>query len=207
MNTLQLAFNYETFPVRTISDTSGIWFVLRDVCISLGIADDKQVYDRLDDDERGRYKVPTPGGMQEMRCVNEAGLYEVIIRSNSEKAKPFRRWVTHDVLPSIRKQGYYSLMSDKDLLDVIIEKQRQNSEFLNKIDKTAIKSKLLSESRVSKIEQTEILFLSKSEYDVKSYRIKLKEIWGDDNYGFHKNLDEYMKWYNKIGFKIVGCTV
>lgn len=58
MNTLQLAFDYETFPIRTISDTLGIWFVLRDVCISLGIVDDKQVYDRLDDDERGRYKVP-----------------------------------------------------------------------------------------------------------------------------------------------------
>lgn len=207
MTNLQLSFDYQTLPVRTISDSSNIWFVLKDVCEILGIKNSRQVWNRLDDDERGVYKTYTPGGLQDMQCVNEPGLYDTIIRSNSEKAKPFRRWITHDVLPTIRKQGYYSLMSDEDLLDVIIEKQRQNKEFLNKIDKTAIKSQLLSESRTVKIEQTELLFLSKSEYDVKTYRAKLKEIWGDDSYGFHKNLDDYMKWYNKVGYKIVGCTV
>lgn len=207
MTNLQLSFDYQTLPVRTISDSSNIWFVLKDVCSILGIKNPRYVWNRLDDDERGVGKICTPGGMQDMQCVNEPGLYDTIIRSNSEKAKPFRRWITHDVLPTIRKQGYYSLMSDEDLLEVIVEKQRQNKEFLNKIDKTAIKSQLLSESRVDKIEQTELLYLSKTKYDVKTYRTKLKEIWGDDSYGFHRNLDEYMKWYNKVGYTIVGCVV
>lgn len=201
MNTLQLAFSYESLRVRTVTDDIGIWFVLRDICDVLGIVDDKQVYDRLDEDERGRYKTPTPGGLQEMRCVNEPGLYDTIIRSNSDKAKPFRRWITHDVLPSIRKQGYYSLLSDEELIEVITEKQRLDNSFLSKIDKTAIKAKLLRESREKAQADSDLLYLCKDKYTCKEYRVKLKEIWKDDMPGYHKALDEFQNWYFKIGYK------
>ena len=201
MNTLQLAFSYESLQVRTLTDDIGIWFVLRDICDVLGIVDDKQVYDRLDEDERGRYKTPTPGGLQEMRCVNEPGLYDTIIRSNSDKAKPFRRWITHDVLPSIRKQGYYSLLSDEELIEVITEKQRIDGSFLGKIDKTAIKAKLLKESREKAQADSDLLYLCKDKYTCKEYRAKLKEIWKDDMPGYHKALDEFQNWYFKIGYK------
>lgn len=201
MNTLQLAFSYESLQVRTVTDDMGIWFVLRDICDVLGIVDDKQVYDRLDEDERGRYKTPTPGGLQEMRCVNEPGLYDTIIRSNSDKAKPFRRWITHDVLPSIRKQGYYSLLSDEELIEVITEKQRIDGSFLGKIDKTAIKAKLLKESREKAQADSDLLYLCKDKYTRKEYRVKLKEIWKDDMPGYHKALDEFQNWYFKIGYK------
>lgn len=201
MNTLQLAFNYESLQVRTLTNDVGIWFVLRDICDVLGIVDDKQVYDRLDEDERGRYKTPTPGGLQEMRCVNEPGLYDTIIRSNSDKAKPFRRWITHDVLPSIRKQGYYSLLSDEELIEVITEKQRIDGSFLGKIDKTAIKAKLLKENREKAQADSDLLYLCKDKYTCKEYRAKLKEIWKDDMPGYHKALDEFQNWYFKIGYK------
>lgn len=201
MNTLQLAFSYESLQVRTMTGDMGIWFVLRDICDVLGIVDDKQVYDRLDEDERGRYKTPTPGGLQEMRCVNEPGLYDTIIRSNSDKAKPFRRWITHDVLPSIRKQGYYSLLSDEELIEVITEKQRIDGSFLGKIDKTAIKAKLLKESREKLQADSDLLYLCKDKYTCKEYRAKLKEIWKDDMPGYHKALDEFQNWYFKIGYK------
>lgn len=201
MNTLQLAFSYESLQVRTVTEDMGIWFVLRDICDVLGIVDDKQVYDRLDEDERGRYKTPTPGGLQEMRCVNEPGLYDTIIRSNSDKAKPFRRWITHDVLPSIRKQGYYSLLSDEELIEVITEKQRIDGSFLGKIDKTAIKAKLLKESREKAQADSDLLYLCKDKYTCKEYRAKLKEIWKDDMPGYHKALDEFQNWYFKIGYK------
>lgn len=201
MNTLQLAFSYESLQVRTLTDDIGIWFVLRDICDVLGIVDDKQVYDRLDEDERGRYKTPTPGGLQEMRCVNEPGLYDTIIRSNSDKAKPFRRWITHDVLPSIRKQGYYSLLSDEKLIEVITEKQRIDGSFLGKIDKTAIKAKLLKENREKAQADSDLLYLCKDKYTCKEYRTKLKEIWKDDMPGYHKALDEFQNWYFKIGYK------
>ncbi len=202
MNELQLAFDYEALPVRTITNGMDIWFVLKDVCEVLGIVDDKQVYDRLDEDERGRYKTPTPGGLQEMRCVNEPGLYDTIIRSNSERAKPFRRWITHEVLPAIRKQGYYSLISDEELLDIIIEKQRRNREFLTKIDKTAIKSLILKEERDNRDEATRLLFLRQREISCRQFRAELKAIWKDDMPRFHKYLDEYQKWYNKVGYRI-----
>lgn len=202
MTNLQLSFNYEQLQVRTVSDAVGIWFVLRDVCILLGIVDDKQVYDRLDDDERGRYKVPTPGGMQEMRCVNEPGLYEVIIRSNSEKAKPFRRWITHEVLPAIRQKGYYALMSDEQLVSIILAKARANRDFLKLIDKRTINAQLLAESREKKQLDSDLLYLSREKYDNRTYRHLLQDIWGDDTIGLRKAYEEYREWWDEIGYKM-----
>lgn len=202
MTNLQLSFNYEQLQVRTVSDAVGIWFVLRDVCILLGIVDDKQVYDRLDDDERGRYKVPTPGGMQEMRCVNEPGLYEVIIRSNSEKAKPFRRWITHEVLPAIRQKGYYALMSDEQLVSIILAKARANRDFLKLIDKRTINAQLLAESREKKQLDSDLLYLSREKYDNRTYRHLLQDIWGDDAIGLRKAYEEYREWWDEIGYKM-----
>lgn len=203
MNELQLAFDYQTLPVRTITNGMDIWFVLKDVCDILGIKHPRYVWNRLEDDERGVGKIYTPGGLQDMQCVNEPGLYDTIIRSNSERAKPFRRWITHEVLPSIRKQGYYSLLSDDDLIEVITEKQRRDSEFLGKIDKTAIKAKLLKESRDLRDEETELLFLRQNEISCKQFRTELKSIWKDDMNMFHKHLDQYQKWYFKYGRTIV----
>ena len=202
MTNLQLSFNYEQLQVRTVSDAFGIWFVLRDVCILLGIVDDKQVYNRLDDDERGRYKVPTPGGMQEMRCVNEPGLYEVIIRSNSEKAKPFRRWITHEVLPAIRQKGYYALMSDEQLVSIILAKARANRDFLKLIDKRTINAQLLAESREKKQLDSDLLYLSREKYDNRTYRHLLQDIWGDDTIGLRKAYEEYREWWDEIGYKM-----
>lgn len=122
MNQLALNFTYSDIQIRTQTDGEIIWFVLKDVCDALGIKNSRDVYARLDDDEKGVALIDTLGGMQNMNTVNEPGLYNVILRSDSEKAKPFRRWVTHEVLPSIRKQGYYSLMSDEQLMETLLER-------------------------------------------------------------------------------------
>lgn len=204
MNTLQLAFDYETLSVRTIFNNSEIWFVGKDVAIALGHQNPERAIRKfVDEEDKGVTDLVTPGGKQTVSIINESGLYALIFASQTESAKKFKRWVTHEVLPSIRKQGYYSLMSDDELLEIITEKQRQNKEFLNKIDKTAIKSKLLTESRSDKQQDTDLLFLCKTEMDIKTYRVKLKAIWKEDTVGFHKNLDEYMKWYNKVGYKLI----
>jgi len=100
-------FDFEHHQVRVIEQEGGPWFVLLDVCLPLGIADHHQVFERLEDDERGRYPVPTPGGIQWTKCVNESGLYNVILRSDKPEAKRFRKWVTSEVLPAIRKTGKY----------------------------------------------------------------------------------------------------
>lgn len=95
------------FTVRAVDQDGETWFVASDVCKVLDIVDEKQAVDRLEADERGGCIVPTSGGPQTVRAVNEAGLYSLILTSRKPAAKRFKRWVTHDVLPQIRRTGRY----------------------------------------------------------------------------------------------------
>ena len=112
MNELTI-FNYGETPIRTIQNETGVWWVLADVCGVLEISKYRDAASRLDEDERGSVKVDTPGGMQDMTAINEAGLYNLIFRSNKPEAKNFKRWVTHEVLPAIRKTGTYGKQDEK----------------------------------------------------------------------------------------------
>lgn len=102
-----LQFNNDQFgQLRVVKDDNGEpWFVARDVCSALGL--DHTAHRRLDADEKGLTKVQTLGGMQTVTTINESGLYTLMVRSNKECVKPFRKWVTGEVLPSIRKKGGY----------------------------------------------------------------------------------------------------
>jgi len=100
-------FDYKDNEVRTVQRDGEPWFVLKDVCQVLDLGSPHKVAERLDDDEKGRNLIPTPGGPQEMTVINESGLYAVILRSDKAEARPFRKWVTSEVLPSIRKTGHY----------------------------------------------------------------------------------------------------
>lgn len=100
-------FEYEDQRVRIVTKDGEPWFVLADVCQVLTLGSPHKVADRLEDDEKGRNLIPTLGGEQEMTIISEPGLYSVLVRSNKPEAKPFRRWVTHEVLPQIRKTNMY----------------------------------------------------------------------------------------------------
>lgn len=108
MNELQI-YKYENTSVRTIKIDGETWWVLKDICDILDLGSPHKISSRLDEDEKGRTLIPTLGGTQEVAVVNESGLYHVILRSNKPKAKPFRKWVTNEVLPSIRRTGNYSV--------------------------------------------------------------------------------------------------
>lgn len=100
-------FSHESFGnVRTVMIDENPWFVARDVCDCLGL-DSSNLSKLLDEDEKGSYTVRTLGGYQMMLTVNESGLYSLILRSRKPEAKTFKRWITHEVLPSIRKTGGY----------------------------------------------------------------------------------------------------
>lgn len=101
-------FEYQNNKVRTVDVDGEAWFVLKDVCAVLGISNNRMAADRLDDAAKGVSLIDTLGGKQEMVIVNESGLYHVILRSDKPEAAPFRRWVTNDVLPAIRKTGRYN---------------------------------------------------------------------------------------------------
>lgn len=83
------------------------WFAAKDVCELLGLDDSRQAVSRLDDDEKGVINSDTLGGKQELTFVNESGMYALIFQSRKPQARAFRRWVTGEVLPSLRKYGYY----------------------------------------------------------------------------------------------------
>ncbi len=107
MNEMQI-FNYSGNPVRTVQKNDETWFVLRDVCEVLNLSTPARVAERLDADEVSQtHLIDSLGRGQEMTVVNESGLYNVILRSDKPEAKPFRKWVTAEVLPSIRKHGAY----------------------------------------------------------------------------------------------------
>lgn len=106
MNEMRI-FDYHGNTVRTVERDGEPWFVLKDVCAVLGIGNSRMVFDRLDDDEKGVSQIDTLGGLQNMSVINESGLYNVILRSDKPEAKPFRKWVTSEVLPTIRKTGGY----------------------------------------------------------------------------------------------------
>lgn len=92
--------------IRVIERDGDPWFVAKDVCNVLGI-DTSNLSKVLDADEKGTYSVRTPGGDQRVSIINEPGLYSLILRSRKPQAKEFKRWVTHEVLPTIRKTGAY----------------------------------------------------------------------------------------------------
>jgi anti-repressor protein len=90
------------------------WFVAKDVCDALGLGRQQDSTRHLDGDEKRVCPVDTPGGRQSMATVSEAGLYSLILRSRKPEAKLFKRWVTHEVLPSIRKDGGYMVAREDE---------------------------------------------------------------------------------------------
>jgi prophage antirepressor-like protein len=128
MNMEQLqTLSFDEKQVRTIDRNGELWWLLKDVCDVLEVSDTSNVAKRLDDDERGTYQISTLGGSQEMLIISESGLYNVILRSDKPKAKPFRKWVTHEVLPSIRKTGGYSI-AEKEKGSMLSFLEAQHSE-------------------------------------------------------------------------------
>lgn len=104
-----IPFNYESHEVRVIKDENGNpWWVAKDVCTVLEISKYRDAITKLDEDERCPVKVDTLRGLQEMTAISEPGLYTLILRSNKPEAKRFKRWITHEVIPSIRTTGSYS---------------------------------------------------------------------------------------------------
>jgi prophage antirepressor-like protein len=108
-NSLPMEFNFSTQSqsVRIELINSEPWFVAKDVCDILELSNVSKALLSLDDDEKGITKVQTLGGEQSLLIVNESGLYNLIFRSNKPEAKKFRKWVTNEVLPSIRKTGSF----------------------------------------------------------------------------------------------------
>lgn len=108
MNEMQIFEKPEFGQIRTTTVDGEPWFVAVDVCRALEISQNRNAVARLDDDEKGVRLMDTPGGLQDVTIINEPGLYTLVLGSRKPEAKAFKRWITHEVLPSIRKTGAYA---------------------------------------------------------------------------------------------------
>lgn len=119
-------FFFEDRLVRFVMRDGAAWFVAADVCTVLGLANPRTSLALLDADEKGVHSVDTPGGAQSVTVVNEPGLYSLILRSRKPQARAFKRWVTHEVLPAIRRTGGYTLPGTlADALELAAAQQRR----------------------------------------------------------------------------------
>ena len=107
-NGIQLFHSDQFGDVRALSVDGEPWFVATDVAKALGYGHTPHMTRRLDEDEKGVRLVDTPGGKQQLSVISEAGLYNAILGSKVPGAKEFKRWVTHEVIPSIRRHGAYA---------------------------------------------------------------------------------------------------
>lgn len=119
-------FNHLGNDIRVMTDKQGEpWFVASDIAKTLGYRDAYNMTRRLDPDDKGTRSASTPGGIQELTVINESGLYTAILGSEVEDARKFKRWVTSEVLPSIRKHGMYATPATiEDMIanpDIIIQ--------------------------------------------------------------------------------------
>lgn len=123
MNAEIQTFNYNNTPVRVLTDENGEpWFVAKDVAKILGYRDAANMTRRLEEDEKGTRSVSTHGGEQQMAVITEPGLYSAILGSRIPEAREFKRWVTHEVLPQIRRTGGYIPTSESDTDEAIMAK-------------------------------------------------------------------------------------
>lgn len=111
----QLTKIFEGHELRIVERDGEPWFVAKDVCDILEINNNRQALARLDEDEKGVSLIDTLGGKQKLATVNEFGLYSLVLSSRKAEAKKFKRWITHEVIPSIRKTGSYSLEKNESL--------------------------------------------------------------------------------------------
>ena len=139
-NMITVFENKEFGAVRTATINGEPWFVANDVCAILEI--DRTQTRRLDDDEKGVCLIHTLGGDQKMSIVNEFGLYSLILRSRKPEAKAFRRWITHEVIPAIRKHGMYAttpmlrqFQENPELIRLVCERMLAEKDRADKLDK------------------------------------------------------------------------
>lgn len=154
MSNIQI-FNYQNNEVRTVELNGEPWFVLKDVCAVLGISHITDTAKRMDEDEVGQTEViDSIGRSQSTYVINESGLYNVILRSDKPEAKPFRKWVTSEVLPSIRKNGGY----------IAGQEQLTPQELMAKALLVANKTLAEREARISELTVQNNIMAPKAEY-------------------------------------------
>ena len=195
MNEMKI-FNFEDNEVRTQTINGEPWFVGKDVADILGYSNPaKAIRDHVDDEDKGQNDTFTPGGMQIMTIVNESGLYSLVFKSQLPSAKRFKRWVTSEVLPTIRKTGSYQIPADPmDALRLMFQATEHTQEKVNQVD-----------ARVMHLEENVKLDPGEYTYIGKSISRKVYQIGKERAYSMNREQkEELFKAINKEIAEITG---
>lgn len=196
MKQLQKVFDYQGSELRTVVLDNEPWFVAKDVCDILNHSNSRVAISRLDEDEKGVSKVYTPGGYQNMSVVNEFGLYSLVLTSNLPEAKQFKRWITHEVIPAIRKHGAY-------MTSETIEKVLTDPDTLIKLATTLKEEKqkrLLAEQTLEK-QKPKVLFANAVETSNSSVLVgELAKIMKQNGVNIGQN--RLFEWLRDNGYLI-----
>lgn len=139
MNELMLFNNEEFGEIRSLLIDNEPWFVGKDVASALGYKEPRSaISKKVDNEDRGVAKMETPSGIQEMTIINESGLYSLILSSKLPSAKKFKRWVTHEVLPSLRKTGKYEIQTNNELPQLLNDMTQLVKDMGDRIEKQNI---------------------------------------------------------------------
>lgn len=208
MSQLALDFSWSGIPIRTI--TTGpdeIWFAGKDVATALGHQNPERAIRKfVDEEDRWVTETVTEAGRRQATYINEPGVYSLVLASRTESARVFKRWVTHEVLPAIRKQGYYSLFSDEETLKIITQKIALGLEapsnlpitkrpsFADKLNRQALKQEAIESIRADRYHLIQQLWISDFySSEPVEFTKKLQEICKGDPTMYHKYFDEYNK--------------
>ena len=148
-NKMQIFENAQFGKLRTVVIDGEPWFAGKDVATSLGYKDTKNALKaHVDDEDKRGWRITTPSGVQQMTAINESGLYSLILSSKLDGAKQFKRWVTSEVLPSIRKHGAY-------MTDDLLEQAAINSDVAAKVAQALYEERSLNKKLAGQLRQTE----------------------------------------------------
>lgn len=157
--TQEFSFNKQQLRVVDPQNNNQIWFVAKDVCDILEIVDTSNAVQKLDDDEKLIRKIYVSGQERDTWTVNESGLYAIIFKSKKPEAKAFKKWVTSEVLPSIRLTGGYQNHA-------FVQRETRLQELVTYIDKverdiTDCKNRLTELNKISKVKHDELRIMLK----------------------------------------------
>ena len=138
------AFNFNAMPVRVVTFDGEPWFVAVDVAAILSLGNPRSSLALLDDDEKGVHNLDTPGGRQNLSIISESGLYSLILRSRKPEARPFRKWLTGDVIPALRRTGSYTLAPQRALPQTLPEALRLAADLAEERERLTAENALLA---------------------------------------------------------------
>lgn len=205
-NSLSINFTFNESQVRTLSEGEVIWLVAKDVATILGHANPERAIRKfVDDEDKVVTDLVTSYGTKETTLISEYGVYSLILSSHTEEAKKFKHWVTHEVLPSIRKQGFYSILPDQELIDLLVKRQTENPTFLREAA-VDLKSKKALE-QLAQDAQLRELWKQRAELPLGEYKSRLDVICNGNFTLLSKETKKYEKWYTAFKARKVDYSL